>query len=295
MQGAECRVQGFTRVAALHFVFTVMIRTLNLGTFTLHLHPALCTMLVDTHCHLAAEAFAGDLTAVLERAWGAGLAHLVVIGESRASAERALELAGVDARIWATAGVHPHDAARWTGDTLDWLEGVLRHPRIVAAGEMGLDYHYDHSPRDVQRQAFESQLALAARTGRPAVIHAREADQDIAAILRNQPDAVSILHSFSSGSALLEAGLQLGSYVSFSGMITFKNWQRNDAIDAVPLDRILIETDAPYLAPTPHRGKRNEPAFVGRVAEQIALVRGLHPAEVIARTGTNAARVFGLR
>jgi TatD DNase family protein len=252
-------------------------------------------LLVDTHCHLAAEPFEADLDRVLARAWQAGVAQLVVIGESRGSAEKALRLAETDPRIWATAGVHPHDASGWNTDAAGWLEPFLRHPRVVAAGEMGLDYHYDHSPRAAQRIAFEAQLALAEKHSRPAVVHAREADDDVAAILRNQPRCVTILHSFSSGPGLLRAGLELGSYVSFSGMITFKNWQRNDAIEAVPLDRILLETDAPYLAPTPHRGKRNEPAFVRRVAEQIALVRGLEVSEVIDATGRNAACVFGLQ
>jgi TatD DNase family protein len=165
---------------------------------------------------------------------------------------------------------------------------------VVGAGEMGLDYHYDHSPRDAQRAAFEAQLALAAETGRPAVIHAREADDDVAAVLRNQPDAVAILHSFSSGLGLLRAGLVLRHYVSFSGMVTFRNWRLDQAILETPLDRLLIETDGPYLAPVPHRGKRNEPAFVRQVAERIGAVRALPTDEVIARTGANAARVFGL-
>jgi TatD DNase family protein len=251
-------------------------------------------MLVDTHCHLAAEQFTADLDQVIDRAWQAEVVHLVVIGESRKSAERALELAAADRRIWATAGIHPHDASDWSDSAAGWLKETLANPRIVAAGEMGLDYHYDHSPRDVQRRVFEAQLAMAEQSGKAAVIHAREADDDVAAILRGRPGAVSILHSFSSGTELLKAGLELGSYVSFSGMITFKNWQRNDAIEAVPLDRILLETDAPYLAPTPHRGKRNEPAFVRRVAEQIAQVRKLDVDEVISATGRNASRVFGL-
>jgi TatD DNase family protein len=252
-------------------------------------------VLVDTHCHLAAEQFEADRDQVLNRAWDAGVAHLVVIGESRGSAGKAHELAKSDGRIWSTAGVHPHDASGWNSEAAQWLERFLAEPRVVAAGEMGLDYHYDHSPRGAQRRAFENQLALAARLSKPAIIHAREADEDVAAVLRNQPDCVTILHSFSSGALLLKAGLDLGSYVSFSGMITFKNWQQNDAIEAVPLDRILIETDAPYLAPTPFRGKRNEPAYVRRVAEQIALVRGLTVEEVIALTGKNAANVFRLR
>lgn len=231
---------------------------------------------------------------MLERAWEAGVGHIIVIGESPASAELALRLAEGDRRLSATAGIHPHDAAGWNGDLSAHLVRLLAHPRIVAAGEMGLDYHYDHSPRPQQQLVFETQLALAGAAGKAAIIHAREADDDVAAILRDHSRTPIILHSFSSGPALQSAGLALDAYFSFSGMITFKNWRMNQAVLSAPLDRILIETDAPYLAPTPHRGKRNEPAFVGRVAEQIALVRGMSTAEVIAATGRNAVRVFGL-
>ena len=252
-------------------------------------------MLVDTHCHLADPAYDPDRAAVLDRAWATGLAHVVVIGESPAASDRALALAAEDDRLSITAGIHPHDARAWTPESSAWLRERLRHPRLVAAGEMGLDYHYDHSPREAQRAAFEAQLALAAEAGRPAVIHAREADDDVAAILRNQPEAVAILHSFSGGPGLLRAGLVLRHYVSFSGMVTFRNWRLDQAILETPLDRLLLETDGPYLAPVPHRGKRNEPAFVRQVAERIAAVRGLPVDVLIARTGENAARVFGFR
>ena len=252
-------------------------------------------MLVDTHCHLADAAYDADRGEVLERAWAAGLTHVVVVGESPAASDRALALAAADDRLSVTAGVHPHDASGWTPAAAAWLRERLRDPRVVAAGEMGLDYHYDHSPRAAQRAAFEAQLALAAEAGKPAVIHAREADEDVADVLRNQPEAVAILHSFSSGPGLLRAGLVLRHYVSFSGMVTFRNWRLDHAILETPLDRLLVETDGPYLAPVPHRGKRNEPAFVRQVAERIAAVRGLPTDEVVARTGENAARVFGLR
>jgi TatD DNase family protein len=252
-------------------------------------------MLVDTHCHLADPAYDPDRTEVLRRAWAAGVAHVVVIGESPAAADRALALAGDEVRLAVTAGVHPHDARTWSPAAAQWLRERLRHPRLVAAGEMGLDYHYDHSPREAQRAAFEAQLALAAEAGKPAVIHAREADEDVAAVLRNQPDAVAVLHSFSSGPGLLRAGLLLRHYVSFSGMVTFRSWRLDEAILNTPLDRLLLETDGPYLAPVPHRGKRNEPAYVRQVAERIAAVRGLPVEELIARTGENAARAFGLR
>jgi TatD DNase family protein len=252
-------------------------------------------MLVDTHCHLADPAFAPDLDDVLSRAWAAGVAHIVVIGESRAAAERVLPLVAREARLSASVGIHPHDAAGFDSAAAEWQREVARDPAVVAIGETGLDYHYDHSPRPAQHHAFEQQLSLAAELDRPAVIHAREADEDVAAILRNHPRTRAILHSFSSGPSLLRAALDLGHYVSLSGMVTFKNWQLDPAIREVPLDRLLVETDAPYLAPVPHRGRRNEPAFVREVAERVAVVRELPVEELIAATGANAVRVFGSR
>jgi TatD DNase family protein len=251
-------------------------------------------MLVDTHCHLTDSAYDPDRPEVLNRAWAAGVAHIVVIGESPAASDHALVLAAEEHRLSATAGIHPHDARTWSPHAADWLRQRLRNPRVVAAGEMGLDYHYDHSPRAAQRAAFEVQLSLAGEAGKPAVIHAREADDDVAAVLRNQPGVTAILHSFSSGLGLLRAGLLLRHYVSFSGMVTFRSWDLDQAVLDTPLDRLLLETDGPYLAPVPHRGKRNEPAFVRQVAERIASLRGLEPDELIARTAENAARVFGL-
>jgi TatD DNase family protein len=252
-------------------------------------------MLVDTHCHLAAEQFAADVDAVLARAWESGVGHIVVIGESRAASARALALAGEDGRLSATAGIHPHDAATWDQRTEVWLPEVLRDPRVVAVGEMGLDYHYDHSPRETQRRVFDRQLALAAESGKPAVIHAREADDDVAAILGHHPRVTAILHSFSSGPGLLRAALHAGHYVSFSGMITFRNWRDDEAVRLVPADRLLVETDAPYLAPVPHRGRRNEPGFVRETAARLAEVRGVPVEQLIADTGNNARRVFGAR
>jgi TatD DNase family protein len=252
-------------------------------------------LLIDTHCHLADPAYDADRGSVLRRAWESGVGHVVVIGESPAAAERALALAAAESRLSVTAGIHPHDAVTWTGQSRNWLRERLKDDRVVAAGEMGLDYHYDHSPRELQRAAFEAQLAIAGEAGKPAVIHAREADDDVAAMLESQPSVTAILHSFSSGPRLLRAGLVLRHYVSFSGMVTFKNWRLDGTILETPIDRLLLETDGPYLAPVPHRGKRNEPAFVRHVAERIAGVRGMPVEEVIARTGENAARVFGQR
>ena len=252
-------------------------------------------MLVDSHCHLGDAGFAGDLAEAVERAAAVGVGHLVVIGESREAAARALELAGRDWRLSATAGVHPHIASTWDRATAVWMAEQLRHPAVVAAGELGLDYHYDNSPRERQREAFEAQLELAARSGKPAVIHARDADHDVAAILRNHPEVVAVLHSWSSGEPLLRAGLELGHYFSFSGMVTFRSWQGDAALRRIPTERLLVETDAPYLAPVPHRGKRNEPAFVVEVAKRLGQVLGVTVAEVERVTTENAIRVFGQR
>ena len=252
-------------------------------------------MLVDSHCHLADDAFEADRREVLDRAWLAGVQRIVAIGESRTAVSRAQTLAGSNRRISITAGVHPHDASTWDDGAEAWLRETLGDERIVAAGEIGLDYHYDHSPRDVQRRVFDIQMGIAAEVELPVVVHAREADADIAAILRNHPGVVAILHSFSSGMTLLQTGLELKHYVSFSGMVTFRNWRLDDAVRETPLDRLLVETDAPYLAPVPFRGKRNEPAFVRRVAERVAQVRDMPADELIAVTGTNARRVFGPR
>jgi TatD DNase family protein len=249
-------------------------------------------MLIDTHCHLADAAYTQDLADVLERAWTAGVGRIVVVGESRERAEGALAMAAAEPRLVATAGIHPHDAHMWSVESEEWLRELLRDPRIVAVGETGLDFHYDHSPRSLQHRAFAAQLALAREAGKPAVIHAREADEDIAGILAENPDVPVILHSFSSGMALLRAGLVLRHYVSFSGMVTFRNWRLDQAILETPLDRLLLETDGPYLAPVPHRGTRNEPAYVRLVAERIAAVRGLPVQDLIQASAANAARVF---
>jgi len=252
-------------------------------------------VLIDTHCHLGDEAYRHDLAEVLQRAEQEGVGHVVVIGESPEAADRALGLARSDSRLSATAGVHPHVANTWTDGSVGWVADRLKDPGVVAAGEMGLDYHYDHSPRDVQRMVFETQLELARKAGKPAVIHAREADGDVAAILRNHPGATAILHSWSSGEELLQAGLALGHYFSFSGMVTFRSWADQSALARIPRDRLLVETDGPYLAPVPHRGKRNEPAFVVMVAKRIGELLKISFEDVQRLTTENAIRVFGMR
>ena len=250
--------------------------------------------LVDAHCHLGDEAFDPDRGGVLERACEAGVAHVVVIGTDVADSARVAALARTRSGLSATAGVHPHEARAWSPDVAARLRDLLALPEVVAVGETGLDYHYDHSPRDAQRRAFAAQLALAAELGKPVVVHARDADEDVAAALAGARAPV-VLHSFSSGPKVFEAGMAIGAYFSFSGMITFKNWQWTVRPSDCPADRLLIETDAPYLAPVPHRGRRNEPAFVRAVAEALGRALGASLADITQWTTDNARRVFGAR
>lgn len=254
-------------------------------------------MLVDAHCHLGDRAFDEDRGATLERARAAGVGHLVVIGESAEGSTRAAALAADVGGLSATAGVHPHVASTWGPDVEQGIRALLARPEVVAVGETGLDYHYDHAPRPVQRAAFEAQLALAAETGKAVVVHAREADADVAALVRAWGPRVPalVLHSFSSGPLVFAAGMDAGAYFSFSGMITFRSWTMADVLAAVPADRILVETDSPYLAPVPHRGRRNEPAFVRDVAQALARARGETLEQLTTLTTANAGRAFGAR
>jgi len=254
-------------------------------------------VLVDTHCHLADGVFDPDREAVLERACAAGVAHVVVIGESLAGSEQAVALASGTPGLSATAGVHPHEARHWTPEVAARIRSLLDQPCTVGVGETGLDYHYDHSPRSTQREVFEAHLELAAERRLPVVVHAREADADVAAALREWAPRLPavILHSFSSGSELFAAGMLAGAYFSFSGMITFRRWAFPQYLTDCPSDRLLVETDAPYLAPVPHRGARNEPAFVREVVSALARARGASPDPLAAQLTDNARRVFGPR
>lgn len=251
-------------------------------------------MLVDAHCHLGDGAFDPDREAVLARASAARVTHIVVIGGTLAESEAVAAFVRGRPGLSATAGLHPHDARSWSPEVAARLRDLLDLPEVVALGETGLDYHYDHLPREAQRRAFEAQLALGAATEKPVVVHAREADEDMAAMLRSAGAPV-VLHSFSSGPLVVEAGLAIGAYFSFSGMITFKNWSPVVPLADYRSDRLLIETDAPYLAPVPHRGQRNEPAFVRAVADRLAQARGEAIETIERQTTDNAARVFGAR
>jgi len=250
-------------------------------------------VLVDAHCHLGDGAFDGDREAVLARAREAGVGHVVVIGTTLADSERAVVLARGRPGLSVTAGIHPHEAHTWSAASAARLAALVALPEVVAVGETGLDYHYDHSPRAAQQRAFEAQLALGAECGKPVVVHAREADEDLAALLQGAAARV-ILHSFSAGPKVFAAGMAIRAYFSFSGMITFRNWTHRDVLTACPSDRLLVETDAPYLAPVPHRGQRNEPAFVREVALALARARGESFEDLARWTTANAQQVFGV-
>ena len=249
-------------------------------------------MLIDTHCHLTDAAFASDRPEVLERMRAAGVGRALVVESQLDRLDETLSWAADENALDVATGCHPHDARRWDDALAEQVCRAWVNPVVRAAGEIGLDYHYDHSPRDVQRRVFAEQLAMAVDAHLPAVIHAREADDDVVAVLREQPGATVILHSFSSGPALRDAGLSAGWFFSFSGMVTFKSWDQSDTIRAVAADRLLIETDAPYLAPAPHRGRRNEPAFVVEVARRVAEIRGVGFEELAKVTTDNAMALF---
>jgi TatD DNase family protein len=256
--------------------------------------------MIDSHCHLADDTFAGDLPEVVNRARAAGLERVLVILEAgnvneAAQAER-LEALWPDIRV--SIGVHPHQAHQFAADPARGARLVRdqfeRTPAARAVGEIGLDYHYDYSPRDVQRYVFREQLAVARALQRPVVIHTREADEDTLAILREAGEPVSgVLHCFTGSTALAAAGLALGLHVSFAGILTFpKAGELRETAGHVPLDRVLAETDSPFLAPVPHRGKRNEPAYVERVLAALADVHGIGAAEIVQRTTANFHSLF---
>lgn len=255
------------------------------------------TTFIDSHAHLADPAFDEDRDAVIDRARATGARAIVCIGESIAAARRASALAAAHPGfVFATAGVHPHDAADF--DPIGDAEAIRECVAIgaVAIGECGLDYHYDHSPRDLQRRAFAAQLALARELDRPVVVHTREAESDTAAMVAEAGAAGirGVLHCYTGSHALAETALAAGWCVSFSGIVTFKKWDDDALLRLVPDDRVLVESDSPYLAPIPNRGKRNEPAWVSFTVARVAAARGIDAMACGALTLANTARLFGL-
>ncbi len=247
-------------------------------------------MFFDSHCHLTARRFVGEEERLVERAREAAVSGMVLIASEEEDAGKALGLAR-SLGLWSTAGIHPHEATR-TENGFGRIRELLAEPEVVAVGETGLDYYYDNSPRRIQRSSFDRHLQLAAELELPVVVHSRAADADtISAIRSASADVVGVLHCFAGAPALFEAGVEAGWYISFSGLVTFDSYTTSELVAVTPADRLLIETDAPYLAPVPMRGKRNEPSYVVHVARTVAELRG-ESVEVVAEQTTRNARTF---
>jgi TatD DNase family protein len=250
-------------------------------------------MLVDSHCHLDFPDFAEERDAIVARARAAGVATLLTIGTRLDQFPGVRAIAEAYDDIWCSVGAHPHEACDHAATSTAELVALAAHERVVGIGETGLDHHYEHSPHDVQVRVFRAHIAASKASGLPLIIHAREADDDMARILREERPPPSVLHCFSSGRALAETALDLGFYISISGIVTFRNAEDlRRVVRDVPLERLLVETDAPYLAPVPYRGRRNEPAYVAATAAAVAALKGIEPAQLAAATTDNFFRLF---
>lgn len=252
-------------------------------------------MLIDSHCHL--DYFtAEELAGVLDRCAQAGIGEVVTIGTTLAQSVAIQGVAAAHANVWCTVGIHPHQAAELPVPSAEEIAALASRPKVVGIGESGLDYFYDKAPRDTQQESFRVHIRAARLAGLPLCIHARDADEDIVRILREERAGGGfdfLLHCFSSGAALAEAAVEMGGYVSFSGILTFpRSVELRDIARDLPADRLLVETDAPYLAPVPHRGKRNEPSWVAHTARVLAETRGVSAEEIAALTTVNFGRLF---
>ena len=252
--------------------------------------------LIDTHCHLDFPDFETDRAQVIAKAKQRGVSRMITISTRVRRFEQIVKIVDSGPNIYCSVGTHPHQAGEETDVSVEELVSLSEHPKCVAIGEAGLDYHYDKAPRDAQNKSFRTHIEAARRTGLPLVIHSRSADEDMANLLEDEMAKgtfKAVLHCFSSGAELAQRGLALGLYVSFSGILTFKaSKELRDIAKNIPLDRLLVETDAPYLAPMPNRGKRNEPAFVADTAQVLADVKGVSLNEIAQITTQNAERLF---
>ncbi|MDH3297527.1 MAG: TatD family hydrolase [Gemmatimonadota bacterium] len=256
--------------------------------------PGRPSELFDSHVHLTDERFAGETDQVVSRAREAGITSMVTVASNAGDAAEARALAR-RCGIHSTAGIHPHSASNWAADEMDAVRALLAQPEVVAVGETGLDFHYDNSPRAIQRESFEAHLDLARDTGLPLVVHSRAADADMIEVLHHRGSSVrGVLHCFTGGDDLFDAGLAADWFFSFGGMVTFKSFAGQAQLRRVPWDRLMLETDAPYLAPVPMRGRRNEPAFLTHTCAAVALVRGATPEETARRTTRTARAFYGL-
>jgi TatD DNase family protein len=253
-------------------------------------------MLIDSHCHLDFPELAGDEAGVLARARTAGVAGMLTIGTRLDQFERVRAIAERHDNVWCSVGVHPHEAKEEGQRTPDRLIEATRHPKVVCIGETGLDFYYEHSPREEQAESFRAHIAASRATGLPLIVHTRDADAETGNILEQEHAKGAfpgLIHCFSSGSDVARRALALGLYISISGIVTFKAAESLRAIvSEIPLDRLLVETDAPYLAPVPKRGKTNEPAFVAHTAAKVAELKGVGVAELEAATTDNFFRLF---
>lgn len=253
-------------------------------------------MLIDSHCHLDFDALSGDLDGVLARAVAAGVEGMVTISTFVDKFASIAAIADAHENVWCSVGTHPHNADQELHIRTADLVRLAEHPRCVAIGEAGLDYFYDNAPREAQATGFRRHIAAARHTGLPLVIHTRAADEDTISILEEEAEQGSfpfVLHCFTAGAELARRGLELGGYISFSGIITFRNAEQiREIAQAIPADRYLVETDAPYLAPIPHRGQANEPSFVRHTAERLAEVRGISFERLAEETTANFGRLF---
>lgn len=254
-------------------------------------------ILTDTHAHLDSRKFNHDQAAVIQRAKEAGIEYIFNIGSSEESSKSSAELARKYPKIYAAVGIHPHEAKEMTGDTVRLLRELAKEEKVRAIGEIGLDYHYDFSPRDVQQRAFRTQLRLAHELKLPVVIHSRESDADIVRIMQEEEVGKlgGIMHCFPGDLALAEECLRLNLKLAFGGVLTFDNAKTTrEVVKQVSLSDILLETDAPYLTPVPYRGKRNESAYVRYVAEKVAAIKGIELEEVARVTTATAKKIFGI-
>ncbi|MBM7622278.1 TatD DNase family protein [Bacillus tianshenii] len=254
-------------------------------------------MLFDTHVHLNADQYEEDLQEVIERARNEEVMNMVVVGFDRKTIQKAMELVEEYDFIYAAVGWHPVDAIDMTEEDLLWIEELASHEKVVAIGEMGLDYHWDKSPKDIQKEVFRKQIQLAKRVKLPIVIHNRDATSDVVQILKEEDaqEVGGIMHCFTGSLEVAKECMEMNFYISFGGPVTFKNAKKpKEVVKEIPLDMLLIETDCPYLTPHPYRGKRNEPGYVRFVAEEIAALRGMSVEEVAEKTTANAKKLFGI-
>jgi TatD DNase family protein len=250
--------------------------------------------MIDSHAHLTARAYRKDLDAVVERARNGGVTAIINVGFDMASSEAGVRLARGHPDIFAAVGIHPHDATTLDLDALGRLEELAADPKVVAVGEVGLDFYRDLSPRRIQEDAFRLQIGLAKSLGLPIIVHDRDAHQRTMQVLKEERVSRGVLHCFSGDVNLARQGIDMGLYISFAGPITFDGKKAAEILGHIPEDRILIETDCPYLTPVPYRGKRNEPAYVGYVLERVARILDRPIAEVDALTTQNTRRLFDL-